>query len=242
MSTLMHFPVPVSSTLANANFETLLAPAEKSRAIWNTENFDLLNQLKAAVKDERKLLVQILEYLREVERRKLYLQMAYPSLFEFCVRYLNYSESAAYRRIQAVRLSSEIPAITEKLAKGTLNLTQVSQAATFFSLEKKKNKKSYSVESKFAILKTLENKSKREVEKKLVELSLSIQEHTNMSEILKFIGRGKCELKTVIAETVIEKCDRIKALLSHKNPKMSYADVISEMADITLKKIDRTLR
>ena len=51
---------------------------------------DLLSELKVLVCEERKLLKQVLEYLEEVESRKLYLKEAYSSLFAFCTEYLGY--------------------------------------------------------------------------------------------------------------------------------------------------------
>lgn len=45
-----------------------------------------MSELKSKVLEERKLLNEILELLFEVSSRKLFLDMAYPSLFEFCVK------------------------------------------------------------------------------------------------------------------------------------------------------------
>lgn len=67
-------------------------------------NENIVTQLKNLVAEERKLTAKILEYLREVERRNIFLEMGYPSLFEFCTKELGYAEGSAHRRISAMRL------------------------------------------------------------------------------------------------------------------------------------------
>ncbi|MGZ3770765.1 MAG: hypothetical protein ACXVCR_11575 [Bdellovibrio sp.] len=52
---------------------------------------DLEFQLKNLVAKERKLLHVILEHIREVDFRKIYLERAYSSLYEYLVKELGYS-------------------------------------------------------------------------------------------------------------------------------------------------------
>ncbi len=93
---------------------------------------DLLKNTKDLVRDERHLLSQILKNLKEVERRKLFSDLGYKSLFEYAVKELGYSEGQAGRRIQAMRLINEIPEIEEKIENGSLSLSNISQAQSFF--------------------------------------------------------------------------------------------------------------
>ncbi len=83
---------------------------------------NLILELKNLVSTERRVLTKILHYLREIEVRKLYLTRGYPSLFAMLTQELGYSESAAGRRIQAMRLIKEIPQVEAKIEKGTLSL------------------------------------------------------------------------------------------------------------------------
>ncbi|MGZ3800712.1 MAG: hypothetical protein ACXVCL_11140, partial [Bdellovibrio sp.] len=76
---------------------------------------DLEFQLKNLVAKERKLLHVILEHIREVDFRKIYLERAYSSLYEYLVKELGYSGSAAMRRIEAARLLKEVPTLAEKI-------------------------------------------------------------------------------------------------------------------------------
>ena len=63
---------------------------------------DLLKELKISVSKERALTTEVLEFLREVDRRRLYAESGYSSLWEFCVKELGYTEGSASRRISSM--------------------------------------------------------------------------------------------------------------------------------------------
>ena len=71
---------------------------------------------------ERRLLVELLLHIGEVDRRKLYLELAFPSLFAFLEGYLGYSGGSAFRRCTAARLLARFPVLAEYLADGRLSL------------------------------------------------------------------------------------------------------------------------
>src|SRR5439155_1415906 len=52
---------------------------------------------------ERALLLELLWHIAEVDRRRLYLEMAFPSLFAFATGFLGYTKAAAFRRTTAAR-------------------------------------------------------------------------------------------------------------------------------------------
>ena len=75
---------------------------------------DLSFQLKQTVREEKEITLKVLRLLREIEKRRLFAKRGFSSLFEFAVKELAYSESAAGRRISAIRLIKEIPSVEEK--------------------------------------------------------------------------------------------------------------------------------
>lgn len=100
-------------------------------------NEELEIRLKDFVKKERFLLHIILDHIKEVDRRKLYLERAYPSLFEYLVKELGYSNSAAMRRQEAARLMSELPELGQKIQNGLVNLTQIGELARALKQKRK---------------------------------------------------------------------------------------------------------
>ena len=69
------------------------------------------------------MLVEFLWHLAEVDRRRLFLEMGYSSLFAFCTERLRLTRSAAFRRTTAARLLVRFPAVEEYLSDGRLCLT-----------------------------------------------------------------------------------------------------------------------
>ena len=86
-------------------------------------NEQLLARLPLLCSEERRATAEVIVYLAEVERRKLYLQEACSSLFAFCVERLGYSEQAALKRMRVARLYLELPQILDELKSGALHLT-----------------------------------------------------------------------------------------------------------------------
>ena len=100
--------------------------------LYQINDRELLTQIKTMVQNERDLLVKILHHLREIERRRLFSDLGYKSLFEYAMCELKYSEGQAGRRIQAMRLLKDLPELEAKIATGALSLSHVQQAQSFF--------------------------------------------------------------------------------------------------------------
>jgi len=88
------------------------------------------------VNDERKLLTEVLWHLREVEQRRLYSARGFSSLFEYAVKDLAYSEGAAFRRINAMRLLKDLPEVEQSLKEGRVTLTTLSSVQSYARAEK----------------------------------------------------------------------------------------------------------
>ena len=83
----------------------------------------LLEQTRMLARHEQALQLSVLDHLREIEARRLYLRRGYSSLFDYTVRELHYTEAAAWRRIKAMRLCRETSGVRERLQDGSLNLS-----------------------------------------------------------------------------------------------------------------------
>jgi len=121
-------------------------------------NKDLIEALKKLKGRENQIVAELIRYLSEVDRRKLYLELGYPSLFAYCCKALKYSESAAYRRIAAARVYRDNPEVYEKLICGDLTLCAVAELA-----------KVISPENKVELFSKVEGKSKQEVQSVVAE-------------------------------------------------------------------------
>ena len=125
----------------------------------------LLENIQALVKTERLTLEQILEHLEEIQRRRLYADLGYSSLFKYLVKELKYSEGAAARRISALHLIRKVPSAKRMIAAGELNLTVASQAQQF-------TKQKDAAETR-SVLNLVKGKTKDEATLALLELAPS---------------------------------------------------------------------
>jgi 5-methylcytosine-specific restriction endonuclease McrA len=105
-------------------------------------NDTLLSKTDFLAREERRITLELLEHLREVERRMLYAELGYGSLHDFCVKRLGLSEGSAQRRIQAMRLARELPEIRTAILEGNLSLTNAAKLQTAFQAQRRVAKKS----------------------------------------------------------------------------------------------------
>ena len=90
----------------------------------------LLAQTRRLAGNRRCLEVHILDHLGEIDRRGLALRRGCSSLFDYAVRELRFSDAAAQRRIQALRLCRRHGWVRDKLQNGALTLTAAAQLET----------------------------------------------------------------------------------------------------------------
>ena len=93
-----------------------------------------------------------------------------------------------------------------------------------------------SQEEKENLVKKVEGCSTRTTEKLLSEAdpSLSLLKR----EKVRFLGKGKVEVKIVIDEKCYKELEQLKNLLSHRNPNLSYGELILILSKEALKKHD----
>jgi hypothetical protein len=75
---------------------TSLAAVNRNLAFHTCDLRELLNGVRSLRGDERKLDRQIVEYICEIETRRLYAEIGYPNIIEWLVKDLGYSESIVY--------------------------------------------------------------------------------------------------------------------------------------------------
>jgi hypothetical protein len=85
----------------------------------------LLHDLRALVTQDRATTALLIAHLGETDARRLYAPAGYPSMFEYCVGELRFSEETAYKRIRVARVARQFPVIYPMLADGRLNLSAV---------------------------------------------------------------------------------------------------------------------
>src|SRR3954468_17003661 len=123
---------------------------------------DLIARLKVLAHHERKLLAELIDVLREVDRRRLFLNFGFPSMFEYLTKGLGYSAGAAQRRLDAARLLRLSPQLKEDLGSGKIQLSQTSLVARALrEIKKEKPEVQINKEQKLELLEMIKETDQR---------------------------------------------------------------------------------
>jgi hypothetical protein len=87
---------------------------------------ELLAGLSSIVHRRNQITAEFLAYLAELDRRQLFLDLGYASLFEYCVRALGLCESTAGRHIAAARVCRDHAQALEMVVHGELHASALS--------------------------------------------------------------------------------------------------------------------
>lgn len=192
----------------------------------NLTNAELESKFAEIAKTERRITAELIELIREVDRRRFFVEQGYSSLFDWMVRKHLYSQSAAHRRILAARLLKKVPEVKEKIAEGSLTLSAASQAQGAFLREEKRAGKEIPAEEKRALLKQLEGGSIRENEKLLGE---AFPDSPAPRDSLRTVNKEETRLSVTLENAAVSALARVKELLSHLLPNATWSEIISHL-------------
>lgn len=119
---------------------------------------EVRRSLERLSKRERKITIEVLLHLIEVEKRKIFAKAGFGSLFDYCTRALRYSESAAGRRIRAARCLRDYPIVLALLSAGEVSICSISAIAGILNWDNHE-----------IILQAIRGKSKREIDRIVAE-------------------------------------------------------------------------
>jgi len=188
----------------------------------NLSDQNLLERTQNLAAQEREILTLLLHHLREIERRRLSSSLKYPSLLEYAVRELKYSEPQAIRRISAMRLMRDLPQVEEQIQSGELSLTNAVLAQSLFAKEKKVGRPMDS-EQKAEVLQSLSGKTTRQAEKIVAEISPEMKKKS-----------ARLDYDMIEDEALREKLLRLKGRLAHSAPNVSLTDLLHKLCDAVL--------
>lgn len=85
----------------------------------------LVQEFVVLVRKSDALTAQLLVYLAEIDRRRLYAPAGFESMHRYCVEYFGFSDDSASKRIHAARAARDFPALYDAVAEGRLHLSAV---------------------------------------------------------------------------------------------------------------------
>lgn len=196
---------------------------------------ELIDRTRQLVREELRIGLEVLRHLREIERRRLYLDLGHSSLYAFCLQELGYSESQAQLRIDAMRAIRDTPEIESKLQTGELSVTSVVKVQRFLRQEKTHRAKIYSSVERAKLFSETSGKSAREVEQALVALSPTSALPTDKARPLT---NELLELRMTVSREAYEQLLKLQQMHSHR---MKNPQSLSELVELIAKDATRTV-
>jgi hypothetical protein len=214
-------------------------------------NEQVIASLKCLVGDGNRIVAKIVAYLGEVEERRIHLELACSSLFDFCTRRLGFSEGEAFRRIAAARLVRRFPAVLDAIASGRVHLSNVVLLRDHFS------------ESNIDdLLEQAAGKSKREVEQLVARLApkpdvaCSIRKLPERAIVpdaplpvpppsaapkpqVQPLSESRYKVTLTASSTLHEKLEHARRLMGHRNRDGDLAAVVEKALDVLIEKLEK---
>ncbi len=188
---------------------------------------NLVSCFENLVRSERKITAQVLECIGEIDKRKLFLEKGYTSLFDYLVKDFGYSPGAAMRRIDGARLLNELPEISEKFESGILTLSQATQVQRASRELKKTKNKTINSAQKRELLSQIENLNQKETEQTLADL-LNLPVMPVQKEVVH--KNHSVTLTITFSAEQIQILEQAQNMISHSVPHKSWADTLTYLA------------
>jgi len=224
-----------TKTLFSGEVESILSHSEAQ--IKKLSNSVLLNQTQLLVQAERRIGVGILNRLKEINTRKIYLDLGYSTLFQYLVGEIKYPEANAFRLIQPLKVMTVIPEVEQKIESGALSLSSISQAKSYMNAQLKQNGIEFTVEEQKEIFQAIEGQSTREAEKILASLHPD-QPLKALGDNERPIAKDQTLIQFIANDELIELLKRVKDLDAHRNWNPTYAELLQMLANFYLDKKD----
>lgn len=207
-------------------------PSTNNTRILNDDK--LIENFAQLIKVERKITHKVLQYIAEIDRRRLYLNFAYSSLFDFLCKHHAYSPAAAMRRIDGARLLQEVPELAEKIESGSINLTQASHIQSAARISYKENLIKVNTEQKRELIEKIQNINQSDTQSTLAkELALS---HSSFEK--KRTHRDQSvTLNLNFSKNEIDLMERAKNLNSHSVPSGKWTEYFTYISQKELRSI-----
>ncbi len=206
--------------------------------LQSLSNDNLESRLKKLVRTERKITHLVLQCIAEIDRRELYIQKAYPSLFEFLVQNYGYSPSAAMRRIDGARLLQQIPEVAEQIKNGKVNLSQVSLLQRAEREIKRETKMAIPLEIKKEHLASMEHQTQVRTERLIAQtLNIDINPKNKVTQHKD----ESVTLTMTLTKEQMKVLEQAEAMLSHAVPEKNWASLIAYLAKNELSRRTRKI-
>lgn len=181
-----------------------------------------------AAKNFKQAEANLLEALIEVDRKRVFEKMGYPSLHAYCVEALHLTDAQAYNFIGVARKSRQVPELQTLVSNGSIHLTNARRIAPVLTEE-----------NKAELFQKAKDLSYRELERELVRAF----PQTLTKESVRPVAPNRLEMKVFITAEMEKDLKRMQDVLSQRFKKpCSMEEVLKFMVKECLERHDPVKR
>lgn len=203
---------------------------------------ELVQRLPVLVEAEWHAVVDVIEHLVEMERRRLYLRFGIPSLRGYCIQRLGYSDDEASKRHRVAQLALRVPLVLDELRAGAMHLTGLFLLSPLLTAE-----------NAAETLGEARGKSRRQLEQLIAhrfpqpDVPPRIGTVSSSGPGTATAARGRLEplsptrlrVEFTCRAGVYEKVDKARELLSHAVPSGDLGDLFERALDALIEQETR---
>ncbi len=192
---------------------------------------ELDQHMRSLFAREKDLIQDILLAIKEIDARRLYLELGYPNLFSYLTQGVGYSEGSTQRRIDGARLLKELPEVRSMIQSGEIKLSQVAMVQKAARQVLKNHNKKVTSSEKKTLLNNLTKKNYSETQHEIARFfELPVLKETKKTRQ----SDGSVRLEISLSKELFEKIEKAQQLLSHSIPS---GDVVKYLEYVTEKVI-----
>lgn len=170
----------------------------------------------------------LISVLQEVEVQRVFVDLGYTSLFNYCVYALGLSESVASNFVTVARKARDVPVLQAAIQAGDLSVSKARKIAPVLTLA---NQDEWVEKAKALSSRKLEEEVARAAPREAV------------SERLRFVAEDRLELRIGISKSLKEKLERARDLESQRTARAaSIEDTLEVLLDVYLESKDPVKR
>ena len=197
---------------------------EQVRFFASLSDTQLVAEVERLAVTQRSNNAALIASLAELDARKLYLGLGFPSLFSYCTERLRLSRHAAYNRIEAARTARRFPVVLDLLASGDVTMTSVALLNKYLTEA-----------NHLELLNAARNKTKGEVLGQVAEMD----PRPDLNSLIVPLGDGRFRLEVTVPTEVFRDLQRLQDLLRHSIPTGDPALIVAHALSQTRAQVER---